>query len=304
MLSKVGERMEKIYHPYPITRLFEIMKLYTVHYLELNKDFHEEPEAHDFWELVYADTGRIYLESDDETIYLSEDDIYIHKPNQRHRFHGDGINDSRIFIISFSCDSPEMLFFINKLFRADEYEQRLIAMVISVAKETFEKIENNPQMDRLVRLKDAFAGGEQLIADTAELLLLNIYSQKSSKLIRPFLSKELFEDALILSVIEVLEAHLFDDIKMKDIALETNYSISFISTYFKERTHYTVSEYHNILKIERAKVMLKETGHNIEQISRELNFCNQHYFSAIFKRYVKMTPSEYKRSVLSLGKKQ
>ncbi len=296
--------MEKIYHPYHVSRLFEITELYTIHYLELNKNFYEDPEAHDFWELVYADVGKIYLETDDETVYLSEDDIFIHKPNQRHRFHGDGVNDAKIFIISFSCDSPEMFFFINKLFRAEEREQRLIATIISAAKETFEKIENNPQMDRLVKLNDAFVGGEQLISDTAELLLLNIFIQKSSKLIRPFLSKELFEDQLIVSVIEVLEAHLFDDIRMKDIAEETNYSISFISTYFKERTHYTVSEYHNVLKIERAKVMLKETNANIEQISRELNFCNQHYFSTIFKKYVKMTPSEYKHSVLSLGKKQ
>lgn len=295
--------MEKLYHPYKISRCFEITNLYTIHYLELNKDFYEDPEAHDFWELVYADIGKLYLETDDETIYLQEGDIYIHRPNQSHRFHGDRINASRVFIISFDCVSSEMFFFINKLFKAGREEQRLIGTIIATARETFEKTENHPEMTGLVPTEHPAAGGEQIIADCAELILLSIYSARNAEHIRPYLSKQLLEDPLVLSIVEQLESALFGEITVKEIARTANYSVSFISSYFRERTHYTISEYYNILKIEYAKNMLQESGKNIDQISRELNFCNQHYFSTIFRKYVKMTPSEYRKSVLSMGKK-
>lgn len=293
--------MQRTYLPSHIQKCFEITDVYTIHYLSLAEDFCEEFESNNFWELVFADVGKFYIDSDSDTVYLQEGDIYISKPNQPHRCCGNFVNRSHLFVISFDCSSPEMLFFTNKLFRVTEEEKQIIGKIIQVAKATYDNIENNPTMTKLSRISNAGIGNEQIISNNAELLLLSLFVRSQKSVLRPLLSKTLTDDALIAAVVDFLESHLADDIRVSDVARHANYSVSFLSTYFKERTHYTVSEYHNILKIERSKAELKNTDLSIEEISSRLNFCNQHYFSTIFKKYVKMTPSDYRKSILSRG---
>ncbi len=284
--------------PFAVKKYFEIENIYSVYYFNINQDFIEEPEHHDFWELIYADSGKIYVCADDETIYLREGDVFIHKPNQKHSLRGDNQNSSRIFITSFECHSPEMLFFVNKLFRANEQDRSLIHSIISAAKSTFEWIENKPEIHPLVKLKNAFPGNMQVLSNTIELLLLDIYSQKQSQIIRPFLFKELYDDPIIISVIDFLDNSIFSEFTTADVAKKLNFSVSYLSSYFKNQTHYSITEYFNMLKLEKAKILLKEANKSIAEVSRELNYCDQHYFSTVFKKYMKMTPMEYKKTVL------
>ena len=51
--------MEKKYYKHKIENLLNISKIIMIHYLEFDSDFQSEREAHDFWELVYADRGNI-----------------------------------------------------------------------------------------------------------------------------------------------------------------------------------------------------------------------------------------------------
>lgn len=285
------------YVPFPVQKYFEISNIYSVYYFSIQHDFFEEEEHHNFWELIYADAGRIFITADDETIYLQEGDIFIHKPNQKHALRGDNQNSSRIFIVSFECQSPDMLYFVNKLLKATDTDRAFIRSILTVAKSTFEWVENKPLIHTLTKLENAFPGNFQILSNTIELLLLNIYSQTQSKNIRPYLSKDLFDDPVIVSVIDYLENHIFEDFTTNDIAKTLNFSVSRITSYFKTRTHYSIIEYFNILKIEKAKILLKDTNKNIAQISRELNFCDQHYFSTVFKKYMKITPREYKKIV-------
>lgn len=288
------------YVPFPVVKYFDIENIYTVYYFSIKNDFVEEEEHHDFWELIYADSGKIYLSADDETIYLREGDIFIHKPNQSHSLRGDNQNSPRIFIASFECHSPEMLFFVNKLFRADETDKKLIHSIIASAKSTFEWVENKPDFHPIVKIENAFPGNMQILSNTLELLLLNIYAEKQSKIIRPFLSKELYDDSVIVSVIDFLDSNIFNEFTVSDIAKKLNFSVSHLSSYFKTKTHYSITEYFNLLKLEKAKILLKEANKNIAEVSRELNYCDQHYFSTVFKKYMKMTPREYRKTVLKI----
>ena len=67
-----------------------------------------------------------------------------------------------------------------------------------------------------------------------------------------------------------------------------------INDYFKHHLNMTPIEYINYLKIEKAKYYLDSSSMKIIDISNELNFSNQHYFSKVFKDHTGMTPSQYK----------
>ena len=48
--------------------------------------------------------------------------------------------------------------------------------------------------------------------------------------------------------------------------------------------------------VPEAKRLIRETEKNFQEISDSLGFSSAHYFSTIFKKYVGMTPTQYKKS--------
>ena len=56
--------------------------------------------------------------------------------------------------------------------------------------------------------------------------------------------------------------------------------------------------YYNSLKIKEARKLIREGDYNISQISDQLHLDNPQYFSKCFKRFSKMTPREYKASIM------
>ncbi len=54
-------------------------------------------------------------------------------------------------------------------------------------------------------------------------------------------------------------------------------------------------EYFTYLKIEKSKELLREKNNSIKEIAEKLSFDTPNYFSKTFKKYTKITPSEYVR---------
>ena len=55
------------------------------------------------------------------------------------------------------------------------------------------------------------------------------------------------------------------------------------------------------MKIDRAKLLIREKRLNFSEISEKLHFSSIHYFSRRFKAISGMTPSEYAQSVKSIS---
>lgn len=296
------------YIPHPVSRLFRVSSIYSVYYFELNRNYAEKTESHDFWELVYAEAGRVYLESDGETVYLQEGDLYLHRPNQEHRFRGNNIDTSRVFITSFACSCPEMLSFVGKTLRIEKDAEYLIRQIIRTAGNVFrvsrEKDESGERMMRLLLSESAPPGSDQTVANLIELLLLQLCGRNRQRESFPMLSGEIAQDSLVSAVIGVLKENIGGTVSGKEIAARTHYSVSALSAAFRERTHFTVGEYHKILKLEQSGKLLRETEKSVREIAAELGFCNQHYFSTVFRKYMKTTPTEYRKSARSMIEKR
>lgn len=65
---------------------------------------------------------------------------------------------------------------------------------------------------------------------------------------------------------------------------------------FKKYTGYRPLEYANLLKIQKAKHLLKSTDMTINEISSAAGFESHSYFTLLFKKYVGSTPTQYKRN--------
>ncbi len=296
--------MNELYIPHSIEKLIHISRIFTIHNLELRKGFDENSECHDFWELVYAENGKIYLHNDNMTHYLNKGDIYIVKPNENHYFTGDKISGSNIFIISFECNSKYMSFFEDKILRVGGESGKLIAMISAEGQRTFASTFNNPSMKQLTKKEDPPFGGDQVIGNLLENLLITLIREKSSVNVRPFLSKDIFTDELVNKILLMLDERLYTHITLEELARSLNYSTTYLSQYFSRVTHYGIVEYYNIMKINEAKRLMRDTKMTLADISRTLGFCNQHYFSKIFKKFNNVTPRYYRKLFTSVGEKE
>lgn len=69
-----------------------------------------------------------------------------------------------------------------------------------------------------------------------------------------------------------------------------------LSRTVKKQTGYTAVEWIERFVILEAKVLLKSSNLNIQQISDELNFRSQSFFGKYFKKFTGMSPKEFRNS--------
>jgi len=99
---------------------------------------------------------------------------------------------------------------------------------------------------------------------------------------------------IIEKAIEYL-GNLDDDITVSDIAKRMNVSIYYLSHLFKSVTGISVIEYRNELKLTNAKRLLVESRLSINQIATQCGFSNASYFSEVFSKSEKISPSQYRK---------
>lgn len=80
------------------------------------------------------------------------------------------------------------------------------------------------------------------------------------------------------------------------IAEEFRISPSYLSHIFKADMGIGLLEYLQKIRIDAAKIELRNTGHTLDEISSNVGFSNRWIFSRVFKKYENMAPGAYRRT--------
>ncbi len=97
------------------------------------------------------------------------------------------------------------------------------------------------------------------------------------------------------TLINYIDAHIQQNLDLVSIARNLNLNYKYVSKLFREETGVNFIDYVYQKKIKLAKDILKNQNCKIEDISYYLGFSEPYYFSRVFKRYIGMTPSEYRK---------
>jgi len=89
--------------------------------------------------------------------------------------------------------------------------------------------------------------------------------------------------------------HLTKKLKLDEIAAEIGLSDSHYCRLFQNRTGHSPIDYFIQLKIQQACRLLVNSGWTIADVSRELGFEDQFYFSRVFSKVMGMSPSMYRK---------
>ena len=84
-------------------------------------------------------------------------------------------------------------------------------------------------------------------------------------------------------------------LSLDDVANELGYSVSYISAILKRRgTSFT--KYLTQVRMEQAKQLLADPSKKLVAIANEIGYDDPYYFSHCFKKYVGVSPVEYRKS--------
>lgn len=111
-------------------------------------------------------------------------------------------------------------------------------------------------------------------------------------------SIEITDNYIENKIIGYLYINLENTLSLKDIADQLNLSIGYMCSSFKKNKGMSIMNYYKILKIKRAKILLKETDKSILEISTALSFSSQGNFSRTFKKITGLSPKDYRNKII------
>ncbi len=288
------------YVPTIMRREIAVEAIVTVHYFEHAKNYVFEGESHDFWELVYVDKGRVEVLAENENFELTQGEVIFHKPNEFHNLYANGSVAPNLVIISFVCQSPAMAFFENKITCFTTRQRELLARIIEEGRRAFDGPLGDPYTLQMNLNPDAPFGSEQLITLYLETLLIDMIRDTALENEPVKLSSSIktrSDNDLVNRIIAYMEDHLSDNLSFSVICRYSAQSATNLKRIFKTVTGRGVMEYYRMLKIDQAKILLRESDGNITQIADRLGYTSVQYFSRHFKQATGMTPREYTLSV-------
>lgn len=121
--------------------------------------------------------------------------------------------------------------------------------------------------------------------------LINLFYLLSNNL---FTNKLKTYSPCISQSINYIHANYQDNISPNKICKEINISKSYFCNIFKKETGYTFITYLNLYRIEKSKLLLKNTNKQILDIALSVGYESQSYFCRIFKKYVGVSPLKFR----------
>lgn len=283
-------------------------RIYSIHYNEFNKNYVYSGEQHDFWEFLYVDKGEVDIKTDFASFHLIQGDMIFYSPNEFHSLTCNRKTPPNTFIVAFGCKSEAMRFFTHKMLQLGNAERQQLSSLMEEADKLFvapiNKTINKPVAERsahpLARKDKPDFGAEQLVKIYLETLLIQLIrrnqAQPSARKLSS-LPQEKGQRDLISRIIEFLTTRIAERPSIDAVCAEFALSKSYIRTLFRYHTGSGVTEYIVRLRIEHAKLHIREEMYNMTEIADLLGYASLHFFSRQFKRITGMTPSEYSRTV-------
>lgn len=93
---------------------------------------------------------------------------------------------------------------------------------------------------------------------------------------------------------EYIEKNYYKDINMAVVSNYVSLNYSYFSSIFNKDIGMNFSDYLNLIRVEKAKILLKNIDYKIHEVSEMVGYKNPKHFTKNFKKITKLTPVEYR----------
>lgn len=272
----------------------------SIYYLELGKDFYHAQEKHDFWEMVYVDSGKTTATMNSVSYPLVQGQVVFHRPGELHSHFSNNKDPSNLFIVSFSCGSKAMRFFEQKIFMLEKSSRKILSLFLAEAENALGHLKSVYQDNTPLSFSTSPFGSSQLMeCYFVEFLysLIRSHENMVQNISQINTTAKVAENALVDKINDFLEENIFYPVNLQTVCTHFNISKSYVCRIYKEYTSSSIIKHMSKLKIKEAKKLLRQDDMNISQIADKLGFSSIHNFTRSFKNETGVSPSEYKKRI-------
>lgn len=266
-----------------------IERMYSTYAYFYTPQYAYDGEWHQPWELIYANSGEVTVETPDYSKIVKSGQVFLHTPNEKHKKHANNVSCSMSFL-SFDCECEKLYEIAHKPIDIPPALRNYIMNIVDEGLVYFANKNSIPPINR----QREFASG-QVIRNLTELLLIELIRRNGriKKKDEPTISPSPSEQSVIDQIINYMQNNVRSRINLSQISLHIGYSIPRICSLFKQTTGKSVMNYFAEMRIAKAKELMAKTDMSIPQISEYLDFDTVQYFSSSFKKVAGMSPSHY-----------
>lgn len=267
----------------PIPKTVSIKSLYTAFETLFDKNYSFSGETHDFWEIVIVLDGNLGVCAGNQVLTLSPGDAILHEPMEFHRLWSENETTPNIIVITFSGIMPKIT---NRIFELPENELEEVKRIFSKIARSYDR---NGYVIKSTTAHKKYEA--ELCIREFECLILRLINEHTKTKLTVTANHS--KSAMIyVDVVRFLESHVDSDLCVDDIATGCNMSRSNLKKIFTKYSGIGVMKYFNMLKIRQAENYLK-AGMSVGEVAAKLGYCDQNYFSIVFKKTAGCSPSEY-----------
>ena len=245
--------------------------------------------GHSFLELVYVMEGHALHQLGAETSSVTAGDYFIVDIGSYHRY-----LETENFIIVNCLFAPE---YMDRMRRGSPsvsalLEQRQLGAALShPADRMYHDADGSirrlfEDMEREYKLKEA--GYQEIIrCHVTEVLVHAVRLAASAEK-----NTQLHPAAAAMA--EYLYEHYAEPLSLDALSEKLGYTPQYLSALFHRETGASLSAYLQKLRVERSCRLLAETRLAVSAIAQEVGYCDLKHFNAIFRRFIGLSPREYR----------
>jgi len=250
------------------------------YYPQARHHFRERPLGSDQFILIYCVDGEGEIKLKETTHAISADHFFIIPAGMAHAYYSDEQNPWSIYWIHFSGNKSGIYSrFACQPLAIERSKISRISDRVDLFSEIFRNLDRGFSIETLEYVNLCLP---HLLASFTHLSQFRLIKESGEK------------DPVAQSINFMLE-NVTKKLKLEEIASETSLSASHYSRLFLNRTGHSPIDYFIQLKIQRACRLLDNSGWMIADVSREMGFDDQFYFSRVFRKVMGMSPGEYRK---------
>ena len=271
------------------------LRIEQMNILSANVPFYHVERIARTYVLIYVLSGCIYVSEEDDDYEIQKGELLILRKGT-HQFGKHEIEAGTSWIYAHflidnvsNCDTEESASSANGGDIENNADSILLPQYINLQGQ--KDIER-----RLMKLCEIGESGRAMCMSRVAIglweLLLDIYEFENEQ------KNTGGSEKLISRIKRYAEDNVTLDIRSIDLENEFHLSYKYMNRIFKRTTGKSIMQYHGDLRMEAAVKELRTTNKSISLIGNELGFEDPLYFSKCFRRYMDVSPREYRKEIL------
>lgn len=259
----------------------QINQLYGLFYqVKAAPDQGELTQQPDYYQMIIVDQGQINYQLNQQEITVKQHECLILFPNQSYtqQIADEGV--TTYLTIMFDASGLDAAMNQQVYSLGNKYGSLMERLV---------KQANSPQTDY---------SGDLLLLDFKSLLLRLLQGDAAPSIEPTTSMRENYENELFQAIVDYLHLNVEERNEVNDLVDQFSLSRSTLQMLFKKYANTTPKSYINQLRLQRSKILIRESKMSLSEIASQLGYGSIQYFSRAFSREFGMNPSTYAKSLI------